>query len=72
MIEISNKEVTIWGFTGEPYGSLIDTIQEDGEKRITCKHTAAFLSSPKTTVPRKVSIYNTGLHVSSIPTDYEF
>jgi hypothetical protein len=42
MIEISNKEVNIWGFTGEPCGSLIDTIQEDGEKRITWKHTAAF------------------------------
>jgi len=72
MIEISNKEVNICGFTGEPYGSLIDTIQEDGEKRITCKHTAAFLFSLETTVPRKVFIYSTGLHVSSFPTDYEF
>jgi hypothetical protein len=44
MIEISNKEVNIWAFTGAPYGSLVDTIQEDGEKRITCKHTAAFQS----------------------------
>jgi len=44
MIKISNKEFNIWGFTGEPYGSLIDTTQEDGEKRVTCKHTAAFLS----------------------------
>jgi len=36
------QEVNIWGFTGDPHGSLIDTIQEDGEKRITCKHTAVF------------------------------
>jgi hypothetical protein len=49
---------------------LIDTIQEYGEKRITCKHT--LLSSPETAVPRKVSIHSTGLQVTNVPTDCEF